>query len=188
MDRSGDVPPRLTAPHVRRAGLSTMTDTSIDTEPNRSRIFLCVVDESAEMGIAVRYACRRARSTGGHVALLFVIEPAEIQSWGAVEALMREEQRTEAEQALHRLAKEVHRVSGAVPVFYVREGHRRDEVLRLIDEDPTISVLVLGAGTGPEGPGPLVTFLAGKGGANRLRVPLTIVPGGLTPDQVDAIS
>jgi nucleotide-binding universal stress UspA family protein len=165
-----------------------MTGSTTDAEQSRSRIFLCVVDETAEMGIAVRYACRRARSTGGHVALLHVMEPAEIQSWGAVEALMREEQRTEAEQALHRLAKEVHRVSGTMPVFYLREGNRREEVLRLIEEDPTISVLVLGAGTGPEGPGPLVTYLAGKGGASRLRVPLTIVPGGLTPDQVDAIS
>lgn len=165
-----------------------MTGATTDAETPRSRIFLCVVDESAEMGIAVRYACRRARSTGGHVALLHVIEPAEIQSWGAVEALMREEQRTEAEQALHRLAKEVHRISGTMPVFYLREGNRRDEVLRLIEEDPTISVLVLGAGTGPEGPGPLVTFLAGKGAVSRLRVPVTIVPGGLSPEQVDAIS
>jgi hypothetical protein len=59
--------------------------------------------------------------------------------------------------------------------------------LALIAEEPTISILVLAAGTGAEGPGPLVSSLAGKTAA-RLRIPITIVPGGLTVDQVDALS
>ena len=52
---------------------------------------------------------------------------------------------------------------------------------------PAISILVLGAGTGPEGPGPLITYLTGRG-ASRLRIPITIVPGGLTLEQIDALS
>jgi hypothetical protein len=63
----------------------------------------------------------------------------------------------------------------------------RDELLKLIEEEPSISILVLGAATGPEGPGPLVTHLAGKI-AGRLRIPVTIVPGGLTDDQIAALS
>ncbi len=47
--------------------------------------------------------------------------------------------------------------------------------------------LVLAAGTGAEGPGPLVSYLTGKPAA-RLRIPITIVPGGLSIDQVDALS
>ena len=43
------------------------------------------------------------------------------------------------------------------------------------------------AGTGAEGPGPLVTSLTGKTAA-RLRIPILIVPGGLTMEQVDALS
>ena len=46
---------------------------------------------------------------------------------------------------------------------------------------------MLAAGTGPEGPGPLIAHLTGKQVA-RMRVPITIVPGGLTLDQVDALS
>jgi hypothetical protein len=74
-----------------------------------------------------------------------------------------------------------------MPVVFIREGRRRDELLALIAEEPTISILVLAAGTGPEGPGPLIAYLAGKQVA-RLRIPITIVPGGLTLDQVDALS
>ena len=37
------------------------------------------------------------------------------------------------------------------------------------------------------GPGPLISYLTGKAAA-RLRIPITIVPGGLTLDQVDALT
>ena len=64
---------------------------------------------------------------------------------------------------------------------------RENELLALIAEEPSISILVLAAGTGPEGPGPLISYLTGQAAA-RLRIPITIVPGGLTPEQLDAVS
>src|SRR5438874_2447969 len=151
------------------------------------RVFLVVVDESEEYRVAVHYAARRAAHTGGRVALLYVIEPAEMQQWMAVEELAREERREEAEQLLQQLCEEIAPIAGAMPIVYIREGRRREELLALINEEPLISILVLAAGTGTEGPGPLISYLAGKPAA-RLRVPITIVPGGLTVDQVDALS
>ncbi|MGE5270942.1 MAG: universal stress protein [Thiohalocapsa sp.] len=152
-----------------------------------ARVFLVVVDETPEHRIAVRYAARRAAHTGGRLALLYVIEPAELQHFLAIEELTRAERRESAEQLLQQLCEEMAPLAGAMPVVYIREGRRRDELLALINEEPTISILVLAAGTGAEGPGPLVTYLAGKPAA-RLRIPIAIVPGGLTIEQVDALS
>ena len=59
----------------------------------QQRIFLVVVDETEEMRVALRYAALRARHTGGRVALLFVIEPSELKTWGAIEDLQRQESR-----------------------------------------------------------------------------------------------
>ena len=151
------------------------------------RIFLVVVDESPELQVALHYACLRARKSGGKVALLYVIEPGEMQHWLAVENLMREEQRSEAEQKLQKLARDVNKLTGTLPALYVREGNPRDEVLALIDEEPSISILVLAAGTDPEGPGPLISYYTSRG-LSRLRIPLTIVPGGLDDEQLDAIT
>ncbi|MGE0119777.1 MAG: universal stress protein [Dongiaceae bacterium] len=151
------------------------------------RVFLVVVDESPELGVALRYACVRAKKTGGRVALLYVIEPADFQQWAGVNELMREEARQEAEQALQKMAADVQKLSAAMPVLYVREGERRDELLKLIDEEPTISILVLGAATGPRGPGPLVSALTSKF-VGKLRVPVTIVPGNLSLEDVDNIA
>lgn len=156
-------------------------------KPADPRVFLVVVDETEELQIAVHYAARRASHTGGRVALLYVIEPSELQHWVAIENLAREERREDAEQLMQRLCEEILPIAGSVPIVYIREGPRRDELLALINEEPSISILVLAAGTGPEGPGPLISYLTGKPAA-RLRIPITIVPGSLTMEQLDAVS
>jgi nucleotide-binding universal stress UspA family protein len=151
------------------------------------RIFLVVVDETEEMQKALHFACRRALHTGGRVALLYVIEPAEFQHWLGVERVMQEEARQQAEQTLQALAAKVQAVTTKMPVLYVREGRRRDELLALIKEEPTISLLVLGTATGREGPGPLVTYLVSQLGG-QFEVPVTLVPGLLTEEQIDAVT
>src|SRR5579864_1177987 len=154
--------------------------------PIRERIFLVVVDETEEMRIALRYAALSAFHTGGKVALLAVIEPPGVQLSKGVEERMEEERREEAERLISTLTAEVKGTCGAMPIVYIREGRRRDELLALIDEEPSISVLVLAAGAGQEGPGPLVTALIGHSG--QLRVPITIVPGGLSDEQIAALA
>ncbi|HLO76497.1 MAG TPA: universal stress protein [Magnetospirillum sp.] len=156
-------------------------------DPTNARVFLVVVDDSEEMRAALRYACGRARHTGGRVALLRVVEPAEFQHFATIGNLMRAEARQEAETLLQRMATEVNEYSGQLPVLYVREGNPREELIKLINEEPQVSILVLAADTGPGGPGPLVTALTGKF-VGRLRVPITIVPGHLSNEQIAAIT
>ncbi len=162
-------------------------DTSQAASTPQRRVFLVVVDDSPEMPKAVIYACRRARNTGGRVALLHIIEPADFQQWMSVADLMREEQREEAEALIQHWAGVVLDQSGRRPVLHIREGVPRDELYHLLDEDPSICVLVLASSSEGDEPGPLVTHVMGKGLA-RLRVPLTIVPGGLTDEAISAIS
>ena len=88
------------------------------------RKFLCVVDDSPECRLALRFAFRRAARTGGGVLLLYVIEPADFQHWMAVESLMKEEAREEAEEILQTLADEVSQWSGIMPEFAIREGRK----------------------------------------------------------------
>ncbi len=161
----------------------------VDTKNGSStgRTFLCVVDESEEMGAALRFACRRAINSNGRVALLYVMQPAEFQHWMAIGERMREEAREEAEELLQVVASVVEKRTGYVPKTYIREGKVREVVVDLINEEKDISLLILGAATGTDGPGPLVTYLVEKM-TGQLRIPVTIVPGNLTDEQVDAIS
>lgn len=152
-------------------------------EAARPRTFLVVVDKSEEMSAALLFASARARATGGVVALLKVIEPPEFSHFAAIGERMADENREAAEQTLHRFAAETVKMSGRPPVLYLREGKTEDEVRDLLQTDETISILVLAAGTGAEGPGPLVSALTGKM-AGRIRVPVTIVPGNLSKEEI----
>ena len=69
--------------------------------------FLVCVDARPQSRVAVRYACWRAKNTGGSVSLLHVIEPPEFQHWAAVGDVMENERRADAEQFLNDLAIEV---------------------------------------------------------------------------------
>lgn len=150
-----------------------------------ARTFLCVVDESSELHQALRFACHRARKTGGRVALLYAIEPADFQHWMAVRNLMEEERREQAEELLQVVSSVVQKLSGTTPVVYIREGPLKDELMKLIADEPDVSVLVLAAAIG-EDPGQVISHVMKNIG--KLRVPVTIVPGNLTDDQIDALS
>lgn len=153
----------------------------------RQRVFLVIADDSDEMHVALRFACQRAKSTGGRVALLYVQEPAEFHHWLGVGQIIQHERREEAEARLRDLSARAQEISGTVPMLIVREGKRGEELLKLLDEDETISIVVLGASTESEGPGPIISYLM-KQSAQRLRVPLTIVPGTLSDEEVDQLA
>lgn len=165
----------------------TENDDNNPASRQAERMFLVVVDQTEEMKTALYFACRRALRTGGRVALLYVIEPPEFQHWLGVERVMEAEAREEAEKTLQVMAEHVQAIVGKMPVLHVRQGRRRDELLALINEDPEISVLVLGTAAGHEDPGPLVTYLIGQMGGN-IRLPVILVPGQLTEIEIDAVT
>lgn len=169
-----------------QAAHSTAGEASEASSQPEARTFLCVVDESEELHQALRYACRRARSTRGRVALLYVIEPVEFQHWMAVSHLMEEERREQAEEMLQVVASVVQKLSGAMPVVYIREGKLTEALMTLLEEEYHFSILVAGASTGGEGPGRLISYLMKRVG--KLPIPITIVPGGLSDEEIDAIS
>ena len=151
------------------------------------RTFLLVVDASAELSGALRFACRRALHTNGNVALFHAVEPSDFHHFASIADLMETEARSEAEKLLQRVAADVQRQTGRMPTLYLREGESNEQLLTVIEEQVDISVLVLGASAGDEGPGPLVTALSGRL-AGKITLPVTIVPGNLTTEEIDALT
>lgn len=159
-----------------------------DTTPTIARRkFLAVVDNTQECRVALRFAARRAQHTNGHVTLLCVVAPADFQQWAGVERMMRDEAYQEAERLLHEAAKVVNDIVGEMPELIVREGRLAEEVRALIKEDAAISILVLASGVSKEGPGPLVSAVAGPASA-AYSIPVTIVPGTLSDEEIDALA
>lgn len=156
-------------------------------EPGHRAKFLVVVDETPECDRAVYFAARRALRTGVGVTLLCVISSAEFQTWLGVGDALRAEAEDEANQRLDEAEASVREITGAVPERIIRAGPKSEEVLRLIDEDTDIALLVLAAGTDASGPGPLVSMLASSSGPV-FPIPVAIVPGGLSDSEIDAVA
>ena len=94
-----------------------------------------------------------------------------------------EERREDAERLLNDLAAEVNEWAGVMPSLTVRDGHIGEEILAAVAEDPTINFLVVGAAPPPHKHGKLISWLAGHT-AESLNIPLVIVPGNLTDEQL----
>lgn len=150
------------------------------------RKFLVVLDDSRECLNAMRFAAMRAARTGGGVEILSVIPPDEFNHWIGVGNVMREEARERIEVHYEVFAKWMRDRQGIDPELVIREGQPIDEIMAQIVDDPQIGVLVLGAGTGKQGPGPLVTQITKNAGG--LPIPITIVPGDLSKEKLEAIT
>lgn len=159
-------------------------------ETGHCRKFLVVVDESSECECALAFAASRVRRTGGQVTLLFVAEPGDFQHWIGVKEIQREEALNKA-KAIFRLYQKKLKNWGFEEIQVeeiIREGEKPEEILKLIHEDEDIAILVLGASNDQSGPGPLVSALAAGKYAGNFPIPISIVPGSLKSEEIEALA
>lgn len=149
--------------------------------------YLVIADESPECPAAMFYAGHRARVSGGGLVMLSVVEPASYQHWVSVGEEMRAEAHEAAQALTARYAAELAGETGLDPEIVIREGEIRPEIRRLVEEDPGIKMIVLAAGSGRDGPGPLVSSLA-KGGLGGRALPVLVVPGALGREDIKALA
>lgn len=148
---------------------------------------LVIVDDTAEWDRAVYYASRWAIRVGGGVVMLRIIETEDQnQQWLGVAEVMRAEAYEEADAALDRAAGRASGIAAITPERVIREGDPTEQILDVIDKDADIAMLVLAANPGPEGPGPLVTLMASAVGT--FPIPVTIISGDLSDQEIDALS
>ena len=148
---------------------------------------LVIVDDTAEWDRAVYYASRWAIRVGGGVVMLRIIETEDQnQQWLGVADIMRAEAQEDANAALDRAAGRANGIAAITPERVIREGDPTEQILDVIDKDVDIAMLVLAANPGPEGPGPIITMMAGAVGS--FPIPVTIVSGDLSDKDIDALS
>ena len=157
-------------------------------ESGHHRKFLVVIDETPECDRAVYYASRRGVRTGAMTLMPACFSRGEAnRQWLGVGELMRAEARDEVEKRLDHYAARARHLAGIDAERVIREGGTAEEIQKLIEEDPDIGILVLAAGPGNQGPGPLVSSLASSR-SHTMTIPSPIVPGQLTDEELDALA
>jgi nucleotide-binding universal stress UspA family protein len=156
-------------------------------EKGHKRKYLVVIDDTDECERAVRWAANRVGRTDSRLIMLRVIETSEAdQQWLGVADIMKAEENEAAEKLLDKYAAISQKISRRKPDRVIREGDTAEQIVKLIEEDADIGILVLAAGTSKEGPGPLVSSICKTGSS--FPIPVAIVPGHLSDDELDAMA
>ena len=164
-----------------------MSSTRRSFERGHKRKYLVIIDDTPECDRAVYWAAKRAGRTKSVVQMLRVIDTGDRnQQWLGVADLMQAEQMEAAKTVLDKYATRAAAIAPIKVERVIREGNTPDVITKLIDEDADIGILVLAAGTGKEGPGPLVTHVAKSAGT--FAIPVAIVPGNLSDQDIEASS
>ncbi len=141
-------------------------------EAGHKRKYLVVIDDTEECDRAVYWAAKRAGRTKSGIVMLRVIETDDHnQQWLGVADIMKAEAQEAAKLAFDKFAARAKAIAGITPERVVREGAPAEEILKLIDDDVDIGILVLAAGTGKEGPAPWSAASARRREAFRSRSP-----------------
>lgn len=150
------------------------------------RIYLVVVDDSAEARVALRFAARRAAKTSGRVEVLGIVEPQDFVQFGGVQAAIEEEQRLRIQGVVSSAIGEILDESGVEAKIVVQQGDPARTVRDYLDGRDEVAALVLGAAASGD-PGPLVGHFTGHD-AGSLPTPVMIIPGSLSDDRLEALS
>tara|TARA_B100000686_G_scaffold78896_1_gene85046 strand:- start:29442 stop:29918 length:477 start_codon:yes stop_codon:yes gene_type:complete len=158
----------------------------MDHIPGKVKFLVCV-DSTKECSVALKFACMRAKNSGGTVLLLYVIEPNDFQHFAGVEKIMEKEAEEEAKTVLDKLKQNTLKNFNLKVKSIISYGKKYNKIVDLINSDKTISILVLGAA--PEGMGSndlINKFSTGLTGS--IHIPLTIVPGNLSNKELEKIT
>lgn len=145
--------------------------------------FLVIADDTPEFKKVLRLASKRAAKVGGSLLMLCIITPGDFQHWMSVQGIMEEEQRAEADEILRTHIQEVKRISGLDAETVVRKGKPEEVIAEIISQDRDIHLLVLGADVAGD-PGPLIKSFR-EVLLNELHMPVLVVPGNMTDEEID---
>jgi hypothetical protein len=164
-----------------------MTSIRRSYEAGHKPKFLVVIDDTPECDRAIYFAARRCARIGASLLMCRVIGTMDRnQQWLGVADIMKQEAQDEARTVLAQAAARAKSIAGIAAEQVIREGAVAAEILKLIDDDEDIAILILAAAAGKEGPGPLVADLGKTAGT--FPIPVAIVPGHLSDESLDAMA
>lgn len=146
--------------------------------------FLVCVDKAAESRTALMFACMRAIHCDSRVTLLHVVEPPFTESIFSIADKMTEESIEEGEALLEEMKKEAVEMMGVEPTTILYEGAVGDSILEHANSDKcSANLLVVGVASNNAARGKLTSYLSSQVG-DELHIPLVLVPGNLTQEEI----
>ncbi len=156
----------------------------VNVPPTPIRFMVCVNDQE-EAEVALRLASIKARKRNGTVDILHVIPVDDTHGLFGVGERIREERYDRARMMLADLSTLSEEITGMPPNVMLQEG-AIGETIVAVAQDSDVNMVVLGVVPGSS-KGKLVAWLSTQLG-EKLLMPIMLVPGNLTDQQIIEIS
>ncbi|MEM6603793.1 MAG: universal stress protein [Pseudomonadota bacterium] len=159
-----------------------------DLPLDKKRTFLCVIDGSPEVKQAIYYTSRRAKKTGAAIMLLGIVPKVTGGSemmWGDVKNQLEKQNNSDTQKSCDFYRDYISEHTHIDVKYILKQGRATDVIKETLKEHPEIRILVLGTGLG-ENPGPIIKELTS--GTTKLNIPITLVPGDMSEDEIDLLS
>jgi len=147
-------------------------------------VFLAVFDGTDECKSAVRYASRRAKLNNASLLIVATVDTAEFSYWLSVNNTMIDNVEKESKDMLNDLSRVIQSYSDVQFDYIIEHGSKLDVVKRLIENDKSISLMILASNIKDKNPGILVETISGAGYA----IPVVVLPGNLNDDSIDKLA
>ncbi len=145
-------------------------------DKNTPTIIVCI-DTGNSAGIALRYACHKAKTSNLTVSILSVMENSHKNLLFGSRAIGYEK-RQELEKALKKLIDIAQNETGVIPAVSIREGDIASEIIREVKSNPNCSMLVFGKSYNSMSDNTVLPKIMQKVG-RKIRVPIVVVPENL---------
>ncbi|HCA26537.1 MAG TPA: universal stress protein [Betaproteobacteria bacterium] len=150
---------------------------------------LVAIDGSQNSMLAAGYAARLAKTLGIHLGMIYVLDMPAISFWAGIEERMKGDVRAQAEKSLMEISARIGEICEVVPEFYIVDGIPEEEVVKAVNDDPQIMMVVTGRdGISTEKRSlPRLRRVSGRFSsrlAEHLSVPLLVVPPDLATDHI----
>lgn len=148
--------------------------------------YLVCVNAEEYSETALHFTCYLAKKNNGSVILLHVIEPSDYLSIGVVADKMKQEKMEDSQKLLNELAGKAKDRSSIMPMVIVREGLIENEIISVVEEDPSIKMLIVGVSGNAKKCKTTQLLVSNIG--NKLKIPMLIVPGSFSAEQMEEVA
>jgi nucleotide-binding universal stress UspA family protein len=163
-----------------------LSDSENEALAKKNSYLVCVNEEDYSK-VAVKFASQLAKNTGASLLILHVMEPMDYQTLGSVAEKMKQERALDAEALLTSLAQEVDESVAIKPALMIREGLIENEIVKVIEEDTNVHMLIVGSASEGNAKSKTLPPLAAQVG-RKLYIPMLIIPGNMTEQQITALT
>jgi len=153
----------------------------------KSKLLVCI-DNSTHSRVALRFACSKAKHMDFAVEMIHVMNSSEYNTntlFGVGDKI-RDERRVEVEALVSSFAGEAQKYAGITPSCIIREGSLSEEIMKAVNEDGNFNMLIIGKAPQEASKKDTITQVTSEL-AGKLMIPMIIVPGNLTDQQIEEL-